>query len=184
MNALLQQLLAATRRNPLMVISVTIIVVLGGAYYFLWQRHAVLTQHHDRMQQDLQAMQAALAGHTRVAGHLATVQVALASIEKHLVVEAELADNLSYFYQMESTSRARLSQLNQLSSQPAPEGVPYKAIPFSLRVSGTYFQVMSFVRELESGPRLLRIKSFNFNRADAATAALSLDLTVELLGHP
>lgn len=184
MNAFFQQLLAAVRRNPVMVISITLIVLLGGTYYFLWKQHAELTLRHDRVQQDGQAMQAALAGHSRVTAHLATVQEALARIDQHLVVEAELADNLNYFYQMEAASRARLTQLNQLSSQPAPEGVSYKPVPFSIRITGTYFQVMSFVREMENGPRLLRIRNYSFNRADAATNTLALDLTVELLGHP
>ncbi|HKB56718.1 MAG TPA: type 4a pilus biogenesis protein PilO [Lacunisphaera sp.] len=184
MSAFLQQLLAATRRNPLMVTCVTLIVLLGVANYFLWQRQAALSLHHDRVRQDGEATLAALAGHNRIIAQLTTVQEALAIIDKNLVVEAELADNLSYFYQMETVSRARLGLLNQLSSQPPPEGVPYKPVPFSLRVSGTYFQVMSFLRELENGPRLLRIKNYNFSRADATTNTLAMDLTVELLGHP
>ncbi len=184
MNVFFQQLLAAARRNPLMVISVTLIVVLGGANYFLWQRQTVLALRHERVRQDGEAMQAALTGHARIISHLATVQEALDHIDKNLVMEAELADNLNYFYQMESASRAHLSQLNQLSSQPVAEGVPYKPVPFSIRVAGTYFQVMSFVRELENGPRLLRIKNYSFTRADATSFNLALDLTVEILGHP
>lgn len=129
-------------------------------------------------------MQAALAGHNRIIACLTTVQEALAIIDKNLVVEAELADNLSYFYQLEKASRARLGLNNQLSSQPAPEGAPYKPIAFSLRVTGTHFQLMSFVRELENGPRLLRIKNYNFSRGDPTTNTLAMDLTLELLGHP
>lgn len=184
MNAFFQQLRAATRRNPLMVISVTIIVLLGGSYYFVWQAAVRAQASHDRVQKDGQKMQADLAGHSRITTHLAVVHEALVHIDQNLVVEAELAENLNYFYQMERVSRARLVQMSQLSSQPAPEGVSYKSVPFSIRITGTYFQVMSFVRELETGPRLLRIRNYSFNRADVTTNSLALDLTVELLGHP
>ena len=85
---------------------------------------------------------------------------------------------------METLSHVRLARLNQLSSQPAEDGNPYKAIPFSLRATGTFAQIMNFLRAIESGPRLLRIKSFAFSRNDAKTNGLALELTVELLGSP
>ena len=84
---------------------------------------------------------------------------------------------------METLSRVHLTQLNQLSSQPSEDSA-YKAIPFSMRATGTYSQLIRFLRELESGPRQSRIKTFDFTRADPKSNALTLGLTVELLGSP
>ena len=66
--------------------------------------------------------------------------------------------------------------------RPATDGNPYKAVPFSFRATGGYPQLVKLLRDLESGPRLLRIKTFNFSRGEQKTNALVLDLTVDLLG--
>jgi len=184
MNAALQQLLSLARRSPLMVTSLALLVLLGVANYFLWDQQHTLAEQHQEVRHNGESMLTALTNHNRIIAQFASVQEALAYIDKNLVTETDLAENLNYFYQMETISRVRLSQLNQLSSQPPSEGNPYKAIPFSLRASGTFAQIMSFLHALETGPRLLRIKTFSFNRGDAKKNLLSMDLTVELLGNP
>lgn len=185
MNAALQQLLALVRRAPLLVASLTLILLLGVGNYFLWQRQQELTRRHEEVRGNGEAMLLALTGHARLTTQLAAVQDALKLIEDNLVVEGDLAENLGYFYQIEKLTRLRLSQLNQLSSQPAAEDSPYKTVPFSLRITGSYYQLMNFLHELETGPRLLRVRTFTINRgSDATNNTLSLELTVELLGKP
>ena len=51
--------------------------------------------------------------------------------------EGDLAENLGYFYQIETASRIRFTQLNQLSSQPQSPGSYYKPVPFTLLATGT-----------------------------------------------
>lgn len=185
MNAVLQQLLVITRRSPLIVFSVTLFLLLGVANYFLWERQQELTKKHEEVRGNGDAMLLALTSHSRIAAQLATVEEALKRIEDNLVVEGDLAENLGYFYQIEKLSRLRLSRLNQLSAQPVAADSPYKSIPFSLRLTGSYHQLMNFLHELETGPRLLRVRTFTFDRiGDPASNNLSLDLTVELLGKP
>ena len=183
MYALLQQLLAFARRSPFLVFCVTLFLLLSIANYFLWQRQQAITVRYEEVQRNGETMFSALSSHSRVVTQLTTVEEALKRIDENLVVETDLAENLGYFYQMETLSRVRLTQLNQLSSQPA-DGAPYKAIPFSLRVTGSYPQLISFVRELESGPRILRIRNFDFGRGDAKSNTIGLGLTVEVLGNP
>jgi Tfp pilus assembly protein PilO len=182
MNALLRQMLAVVRQYPLATISLIAFTLLSAANYFLWDHQKSLVRRHDEILRSGESMLQALAGHTRITAELAAVQEALEQIDRNLIVEGDLATNLGYFYEMENQGRVRLSQLNQLSSLPPPEGNPYKAVPFSLRVTGSYPQVINFVHELETGPRLLRIKSFSFSRSDARSNTLALDLIVELLG--
>ena len=181
MNALLQQLLAGALRRPIVSLLLVISVALGIANYFLWQQREAVTRQHEEVRSKGEAMAKALTDQTRIKADLAALQEALAQIDRNLVVEGEMEVNLGYFYKMERLSRVRLSQLNQLSSQPPAEGNPFKAVPFSLRVTGSYTQIMSFLRQLETGPRLLRVRTYSFARGDAKTKALDLDLTVELL---
>jgi len=184
MNAALQQLAAAVRRAPLVATSLTLLLVLGVANYYLWDRQQSLDQQHTEVKRSGEAMLLSLTSHARVSAELAKVQEALKVIDQNLVAEGDLAENLGYFYQMETASHVRLSQLNQLNSQPASDGNPYKSVPFNLRATGSYAQLMAFVRQMETGPRLLRIKSYTFSRGEAKGGALFLDLTVELLGSP
>lgn len=182
MNTVLRQFFAMVRRYPLVVFSVVIFLFLSVANYLLWDQQKALVQRHEDVRKNGESMLSALASYSRLTTELAAVQEALQLIDQNLVVEGDLAENLGYFYQLETRSHSRLSQLNQLSSLPPPEGNPYKSIPFSLRVTGTYAQIISFLRELETGPRLLRIRTYTFGRGDLKTNTLNLDLVVELLG--
>jgi Tfp pilus assembly protein PilO len=184
MNPSLAQLLALVRRAPFLASCISVFVVLGVADYFLWQRLQGITSQYDEVRRNGETMFSALSSQGRVVTQLAAVEEALKHIDQNLIAETDLAENLGYFYQMETLSRVRLTQLNQLSAQPAADGSPYKAIPFSLRATGTYAQLIGFLHELESGPRQLRIKTFDFSRGEAKNNTLALGLTVELLGSP
>lgn len=183
MNPSLQQLVNAIKRAPILVICIVLFVALSVADYFLWERQKTLVSRHEEVRRSGESMFSALSSHSRLASELNTVEEALKQIDDNLIVEGDLAENQGYFFQIETLSRVHLTQLNQLSSQPS-EDRPYKSVPFSMRASGTYPQLISFLRELESGPRQLRIRTFDFSRSDAKSKTLTLGLTVELLASP
>lgn len=184
MNARFLQFLDFTRRNPVIVASLAVILVFGSASYFLWQRQHDLTASHDEVRRNGEDMLQSLTGHTRVMAELATVNAALAFIDRNLINEADLAENLGYFYSIESVARLRFSQLNQLSSQPQPDGSRFKPVPFSLRATGSYRQIMRLLHEMESGPRLLRIRTYTLSQGDGTDDTVTMELTVELLARP
>lgn len=184
MNDIFQQFMVFVRRFPVVMVSLAIFLLLSVANYFLWQRQLGLAAQHDEVRRNGEAMLSALSGFPRVTAQLDAVQKALKVIDQNLVVEGDLAENLGYFFQMGTRSQVRLSQLNQLSSQPQADGSPYKSVPFSLRAAGTYPQIISFLRELEKGPRLLRIRTYSFSRSDPKSNILAMDLTVEMLARP
>lgn len=184
MNAL-QQLLDAARRYLFATVCIILFVLLGIGDIFLWRRRDQLAETNERKRLEGEAMLLSLNGQSRIMAQSATIDEALAYINKNLVSEADLAGNLDYFYQIEKSAKIRLSNLSQLSSQPGGEEEAYRAIPFSLRLSGAYPQILDFLHELETGPRLLRVKSYRFSQTDPSVAdGLSLDLTIEMLGRP
>jgi Tfp pilus assembly protein PilO len=184
MNAALQQFLALVRRNPTIVASISVIVLAGAATFYLWHRQQDLTFEHDEIRHNGEDMLQSLTSHARVNTEIDTVKAALDRIDKNLINEGDLAENLGYFYQVETASRIRFTQVSQLSSQPQPADNPYKAVPFSLRASGSYRQIMRLLRELESGQRLLRIRTYSLAGSDGDADLVTLDLTVELLARP
>lgn len=179
-----QQFLDFARRNPVIVASLSIIVLLGSASYFLWQKQHGLNTDHENARRTGENMMESLTGQARIATELAAATAAVDFIDRNLILEADLAENLGYFYQIEANARLRFSQLNQLSSQPQPDGSPFKAVPFALRATGPYRQVMRLLHELETGPRLVRIRTFAFSRGEGEEESVTMDLTLDLLARP
>lgn len=184
MNASLQWLSGHFRHRPYVSIQVVLIILGAGANYFLWQRHEAATARHGAAHQEGAEMLQALANYPRIASDLAAVTDALQLIDRNLVAERTLEVNLGYFFEMETVNRVHLRELNQLGVLPSPEGNPFKIVPFSLTATGSYGQLVNFVRNLESGPRLMRMTRCSLSRGDGKSDDLVLDLTVESLGRP
>src|SRR5512143_1208885 len=98
MNALLQQFLGYTRRNPVLVVSLAVIVLIGSASYYLWHRQRQLTAEHDEIRRNGEDMLQSLTSHARITAEIASVTKALDFIDKNLITEGDLAENLGYFY--------------------------------------------------------------------------------------
>jgi Tfp pilus assembly protein PilO len=161
---------------------VVLLVVLGGADWFLWRRWQNLAVESERTRQEGEKMLLSLSSHPRIQTQSAEATKALAYIDTNLGTEADLAGNLDYFYQIEKNTRVRLTNLSQLSSQPPTDAGAFLAIPFSLRLTGSYPQILGYLHALETGPRLVRVKGYRFTQA--GLEALTADLTVEMLGRP
>jgi Tfp pilus assembly protein PilO len=184
MNSLLEQFQRMMRRYPVAVVSIGLVLVLAGADYYLWRRQAAATARGERVRTEGQTMLQTLSSQPRVIAQAAAAKEALTAINANLASEADLAGNLDYFYQMEKPARIRLASVSQLTAQPSQGDAAYKSIPFSLRLVGPYQQILAYLHEMETGPRLLRIRSFRFAQSDAAVDSLSADLVVEILSRP
>jgi hypothetical protein len=201
MSAFLQQLLGFFRRNPFVIICSVVSILLWVANYFIWQRHQELVASHQTLQRNGEDMLQSLTNNSRITAELATVKEALGYIEANMIHEGDLPENMGYFYQLEAASRIRLQALNQLSSMPPPPDQAFKTVPFTLRTAGSYRQVLRFLRELETAPRLYRVQTYTMAQGGGPVAALggpgapgadttdapasvTLDITIEVLAHP
>ncbi len=176
------QFLAYIRRYPLVVTCIILIVGLGIASYYLRENQQKLASNHDGVRRNGEDVLLSLSSLPRVTSELASVTEAVDFIDAHLIREGDLAENLGYFYQLETVSRIKLAQVSQLSSQPAAADSPFITIPFSVRATGSYRQIMRFIRELETGPRLCRIQTYSLT--GGLDDKVQLDLTLDMLGHP
>jgi Tfp pilus assembly protein PilO len=200
MSALLQQLLGFFRRHPFVIICSALSILLWVANYFIWQRQQELAASHQTLQRSGEDMLQSLTNHSRITAEVATVKEALTYIESNLIHEGDLPENMGYFYQLEAASRIRLQALNQLSSMPPPPEQSFRTVPFTLRTSGSYRQVLRFLRELETGPRLYKVQTYTLQGGGPAAApsgpggpgadatgtpaSVTLDITIEVLAHP
>jgi Tfp pilus assembly protein PilO len=182
----LRQALVFFRRNPFAISCGLVVLALGIANYFFWKDRQELTDSHQALQRNGEDMLLSLTSHSRITTELASVKEALAYIDQHLINEGDLAENLGYFYQIETASRLRFSNVSQLSSSPPPPDQHYKTVPFTLRTTGSYRQVLRLLHELETGPRLYKFERYSLTQGAVVddTAMVTMDLTINLLAHP
>jgi Tfp pilus assembly protein PilO len=177
------QILGWVRLRPFMAACVAVIIGFGALDFYLWRAHREARQKHEDARMQGERLIRTLALRTRIDEDLAALRDALGRIEKSLVEEQSMEVNLGYFYSLEKTNRVRLVRLNQLSAPAPAAGVAYKVVPFSMHVTGSYRNNMSFLRALETGPRILRIRNCTFERVSAENAEVAVDLIVEILAR-
>ncbi len=114
-------------------------------------------------------------------------------LESRLIRSSERADNLQYFYRLESETGVK-----ELSLQPVTPSAPdrrkpaaktlYTGVGFSISVQGDYAQILKFVGRLESGPHFYRLVRASVSRTKVGSAGgsapLNLMLNLELFGLP
>jgi Tfp pilus assembly protein PilO len=181
MTALFRELIALFRRRPFVCAALTLAVLLGGSNYFLWQMRSTAARENDEIRTKGESMLRALANRERIDTDIAALKTAIAYIEKNLLDEQSMEVNLGYFYKLEKPARVRLVRLNQLAPQPLDDKKIFKAVPFSMQISGPYRNVMSFMRALETGSRIIRIRSCTFEHPSSDASEYVLELTVEAL---
>lgn len=115
---------------------------------------------------------------------LEIAQKAVQRTEENLVQEENLAENLWYFYSIESKTNTRLTELRQLDPFALSDGEFYQRVPYELSATGDFKGISEFLRQLEIGPRLVRIHEFTLRKENGDNEQLSLDLNLEMLGSP
>ena len=182
MNPLLAQFSALIRRYPYCAACTVFTLLLAGiAWFLIGQNEELEVIRVDRAREG-EAMLTLLVGGSTQRQELAAAREAARRIEDNLVIESNLAENAFYFYKFEEQTKARLPELHPLTSPASDTSVLYRRVPYTLRISGTYEQVWSFLYAIETGPRLANITAFGFSRRDADGTGITLDLSLELLG--
>ncbi len=180
---LLAQLWAVARQRPLVTLCLLVAVLVGVGNYPLWLHRHEVARQHEEVRGRGEAMLAALTDRSRINEDLQVLAEAHEVIDRNLVSESSMEVNLGYFYRLEKINRVRLTRIDQMVSNPAPSGSPFKTVPVSLQLTGTYRNLLGFVRDLETGPRILRVRGYRFERMDLESGEMLLQLSVELLAQ-
>jgi Tfp pilus assembly protein PilO len=157
-------------------------LLLGVANVFLWRSLQAAQRQHDEVKRQGETMIRTLTNRPRIDADLAALEDAVAYIERDLIEEQSMEVNLGYFYKLEKITRVRLVRLNQLAAPVTPAGALFKAVPFSMQVAGSYRNSMNFLRSLETGPCILRVRNCSFERVPESGDVV-VDLFVEILAR-
>ncbi len=184
MSILLAQLRATMRQHPWVTACLVVAVLAGAANYPLWQRRQRIIREHETVRRQGETMLDALADRIRINADLATVREAQDIVDRNLVSEDTMEVNLGYFYRLEKVNRVRLQRIDQMAAAPVSPGAQFKTVPVSLQLTGTYRNTLAFMRDLETGPRILRLRSYRLERQDPTGTDLVASLSVDLLASP
>jgi Tfp pilus assembly protein PilO len=177
----LQNLWSLAKTYPFCgICGVLSLVFALGSLGFWWQSR-VLIGAQVKKQKEADAVRATLISAPQLRQELVFVRQTMAKINEVLASEENLADNINYFYNMEESSKARLDSLQPFNTSSVDTGVPYKRIPFGIKVSGTYTQVTAFIHAVETGPKLSAVTRLVL-RKRPDSALVTADFTVDLLG--
>lgn len=177
------QWIAIARRHPLSVLCASVCVACVLFCWYINSNLKWLELEHKQLMQDADLAQSSLISGPSVKTERLAALAITRQIEENLVVEDNLAENLQYFYRIEDRSKAHVMELRPLVSSVTDSRSLYRRIPFSIKVTGNYDQVASFLYGIETGPRLANVTSAVVRRRDPSSSTLILDMNVELLGR-
>ena len=120
--------------------------------------------------------------------HLTALQEITEEVASRLIIPAELARNLQYFYRLETESRVRITDLNQRGTASTPaegEQSTYLPVRYEIAVEGQYLELLEFLHRIESGRHFARFNQLEIVRAQRTdSSAMRLAINLELLGRP
>ena len=95
-----------------------------------------------------------------LAEHLEIVEQGTQAVTARAVDPRALADNLQFFYQLESDVGVKLTDVRQGNATPAAKGQTYPSVPYTVAVNGSYLQLVRFLQQLENASPLVRFNAF------------------------
>lgn len=192
----LRLILKFLKRHAFAAICCTLALATAVAYFVRMDLLDDARLEIDARQKEAENMKRNLRNATGLKEHLADLNVLLSVVDARLVRPEDLASNLQYFYRLETETGAKILLLRQLSGagtdagQAAASKGPYRSVPYSVIVEGSFPQVMAFLTRLERGAHFNRIKTFTAQRGATESGAgirsgtVVVNLSIELMGIP
>jgi hypothetical protein len=184
-----EELVAFLRKNVIPVVCVVVSIAIGFTLYYrsdvLPDAEKVLAQR--TQQGELLAANIEDANQPpSLKDQHAAIAAANEAINNRLVRVGQLAENLQYFYQLESATGAKLTPVQV--PVPAPDKKApktfYTPVGFTLSAQGDYAQLIDVLRRLEDGEHYCRVLTCNFRpvATDIRGGPMLMTISLQLLG--
>lgn len=183
-----EELIAFLKKNLVAVACVVASLVIGVTIYLrsdlLPEAEKVFTQNA----QKAALLAANIEDSEQLKDQYAAMSAANQKISDRMIHVGQLAENLQYFYRIESETGAKLTDLRQVP-QPIPvrnaPKLAYTPVGFALAAQGTYAQLVDMLRRLEGGEHYCRVLTCSIHPvSEIRGGALQMTLSIELLGLP
>jgi hypothetical protein len=177
-----EELRDAIKRHPLRLVCALVAMVSGVAIYLvngnIEESQTALAQKSA----EAERLAANVKDGAQLNEQLNTLMAAGAKIQGRTIKASQLANNLQYFYRLETESGVELLDVRQTSS--GTRNVS-GGVGFAVSVKGDYPTLLGYLRRLEGGPYYCRILSTSIAAPSPdRSGMLTLSLNLELLGQP
>jgi hypothetical protein len=181
-----EELVAFLRKN---MISVACVIVSIGIGFVLYYRSDMLPDAEKILAQRTQQGEL-LAANIEDAGQLKEQHAALTAaneaILSRMVRVGHLAENMQYFYRLESDTGTKLVNPRQVPWNPPAKNAAktfFTPVGFAVVAQGDYGQLVDLLRRLENGEHYCRVVTCTLRPlTEQRGGQLSLSLTLELMG--
>jgi hypothetical protein len=182
-----EEVLAFLRKNIISVACVGASILIGLALYY---RNDNLPQA-EKVLADTAKQGELLAANIEDSADLKEQHAALVeannAISDRMIHTGQLAENLQYFYKLESDTGTKLSDPHQSQYTPPAKSAAktnFIAIGFTLSAQGDYGQLVDLLRRLENGEHYCRINTISLHPigTDVRGGAMLMYISLELMG--
>jgi hypothetical protein len=185
------QLIALIKKNPisfgcgaLCVVLIAIIYMRSDAVPDAKNQLAELTAQGEKLSANIEFS-------AKLTDQYKTLTTANQIINARLIKGSQLAQNLQYFYKLESDTNTKLTDLRQIPP-PIKKGPPttFTPVGFSIAVDCDYAKAIDVLRHLEDGEHYCRIMTANLSPKVSETmpagagGPMYLQVSLELEGQP
>jgi hypothetical protein len=181
-----EELVPFLKKNVISVACVIVSILIGVTLYYrsdaLPDAEKVLA---DKQQQGELLAANIEDGHDLKEQHAALL-ASNSAIEDRMIRVGQLAENLQYFYRLESETGTKLSDPRQNVWVPPAKNAAkmnFTTVNFSLSAAGDYTQCLDLLRKLEDGEHYCRINTCTLRPASQTTRnnAVMMSLTFDLM---
>lgn len=182
-----EELVAFLRKNVILVACVVASVVIGLLLYYRNEKLPDAEKVLGERQKEGELLAANIEDSADLKEQHATLIASNAAISERMIHVGQLAENLQYFYKLESDTGTKLNDPHPLGWSPPSKSAPktnFTALGFTLSAQGDYLQLMDLLRKLETGEHYCRITTCNLHPVgtDSRGGPLLMSLTLELMG--
>jgi hypothetical protein len=182
-----EELIALLKKNLIAVICAVVTIGIGLTIYY----RTDALPNAEKVLSDKTKEGELLAANIEDSSQLKEQQSAMVDanqvIADRMIQVGQLADNLQYFYRLESETGVKILDLRQNGWNPPAKNAPktfFTPVSFQVSVQGDYPKLLDLLRRLENGEHYCRINSCDLKPNDSTTRGgpLTVSINLELLG--
>jgi hypothetical protein len=182
-----EEVMLFLRKNMILVVCALLSIAMGVTWYMrndlLPEAEKVLT---DKQQQG-ELLAANIEDSNQLKEQHTAIIASNEAIANRMIRVGQLAENLQYFYRLESETNTKLADLHQNPWAPPGKNSPkmnFTSVAFGLTAQGDYPQLMDLLRKLETGDHYCRVITCTLHPlTEMRGGQLGMTLNIELLAE-
>lgn len=187
-------LLEIVKKNLIIAISGLVTVICMTVYVLHMDKKSDLDSEIEQIDIRISTMLRNITNSAGLEEDIEVVESQIEELDQRMFQSQELATNYNYFYNIEASTNVALNDLKQVEivtsdSNPKKRKMPnpivdsYIKIRYHMKATGSYQDLVNFMRSLEGGPSFYRLEKFRLSKAlTGGDELLSMDVSFLMLG--